>query len=74
MKEVSYTAAFEPQPEGGYTVTASGKDTAGSPATANYAGSVDTTINASISINSITPDNIHPEVDFGQPVGKEVFW
>ncbi len=22
----------------------------------------------------ITPDNIHPEIDFGRPVGKEVWW
>ena len=25
-------------------------------------------------LDGITPDNIHPEVDFGPPVGKEVWW
>ena len=22
----------------------------------------------------ITPENIHPEIDFGAPVGKEIWW
>ncbi|HVQ07126.1 MAG TPA: AbrB/MazE/SpoVT family DNA-binding domain-containing protein [Allosphingosinicella sp.] len=25
-------------------------------------------------LEGITPDNIHPETDFGPPVGKEVWW
>ncbi|MEO7504066.1 MAG: AbrB/MazE/SpoVT family DNA-binding domain-containing protein [Sphingomicrobium sp.] len=25
-------------------------------------------------LEGITPDNVHGEVDFGRPVGKEVWW
>ena len=25
-------------------------------------------------LEGITPDNIHSEIDFGPPVGKEIFW
>jgi antitoxin MazE len=25
-------------------------------------------------LEGITADNIHPEIDFGPPVGKEVWW
>jgi antitoxin MazE len=25
-------------------------------------------------LEGITPENIHPEIDFGPPVGKEIFW
>ncbi len=25
-------------------------------------------------LEGITPDNIHPEIDFGPAVGKEVWW
>lgn len=25
-------------------------------------------------IEGITPDNVHPETDFGPPVGKEIWW
>jgi len=25
-------------------------------------------------LEGITPDNVHPEVDFGRPVGKEIWW
>jgi antitoxin MazE len=25
-------------------------------------------------LEGITPENIHPEIDFGPPVGKEVWW
>ncbi|MDO8651387.1 MAG: retention module-containing protein, partial [Undibacterium sp.] len=47
-----------PLADGTYTVTATGKDAAGNPATANDGGSVDTVSTASITVDSITPDNI----------------
>ncbi len=25
-------------------------------------------------LESITADNVHPEIDFGAPVGKEILW
>ncbi len=25
-------------------------------------------------LEGITPDNVHTEVDFGRPVGKEIWW
>lgn len=25
-------------------------------------------------LEGVTPDNVHPEIDFGPPVGKEVWW
>jgi antitoxin MazE len=25
-------------------------------------------------LEGITPDNLHPEIDFGPPVGKEIWW
>jgi antitoxin MazE len=25
-------------------------------------------------LEGITPDNVHPETDFGPPVGKEIWW
>ena len=25
-------------------------------------------------LEGITPENIHPEIDFGRPVGKEIWW
>ena len=25
-------------------------------------------------LEGISPENIHPEVDFGPPVGKEIWW
>ncbi|MDQ3143937.1 MAG: AbrB/MazE/SpoVT family DNA-binding domain-containing protein [Pseudomonadota bacterium] len=25
-------------------------------------------------LEGVTPDNIHPEIDFGPPVGKEIWW
>jgi antitoxin MazE len=25
-------------------------------------------------LSRITPENIHPPVDWGKPVGKEIFW
>ena len=25
-------------------------------------------------LEGVTPDKLHPEVDFGSPVGKEVWW
>jgi len=25
-------------------------------------------------LEGITADNIHPEIDFGRPVGKEIWW
>ena len=25
-------------------------------------------------VEGITPDNVHPEIDFGPPVGKEIWW
>ena len=25
-------------------------------------------------LEGVTPDNIHPEINFGRPVGKEIWW
>jgi len=25
-------------------------------------------------LDGITPENVHPETDFGRPVGKEIWW
>ncbi len=25
-------------------------------------------------LEGITPDNVHPEIDSGSPIGKEIFW
>ena len=25
-------------------------------------------------LEGITPDKVHPEIDFGPPVGKEIWW